>query len=53
MAYTQRQQAIQVINAYAEMMSAGKGGTVTNANSGATQVPADDLFAMMGVQVKS
>ena len=50
MAYTQRQQAIQVINAYAEMMSAGKGNA--RGNTGASQqVPADDLFAMMGAKV--
>lgn len=52
LAYEQRSQAVQMINAYAEAMSAGKGNA--RGNTGASQqVPADDLFAMMGATVKS
>lgn len=45
-----------MINAYARAMSGGKGGRGGSAQNGsgdAEKVPADQLFAMMGVKVKN
>lgn len=53
---TQRNQAIHVLNAYAEAMNSGKdnkGNKSGGSNKGGSvNVPADDLFEMMGMTVK-
>lgn len=51
--WLQKNQALHVVNTYAEAMSGGKGNkhTTTEYDSG-IMVPPDELFNIMGIEIK-